>query len=67
MEAARRVFGDEARLIQVIHPQTPLEALGERVGLWKAFHILSPLFGATGDPAARRQPEAPDRAEHVGA
>ncbi|MCM8613147.1 MAG: hypothetical protein NFW17_13845 [Candidatus Accumulibacter sp.] len=42
--AARRVFGDEVRLIQVIHPQTPLEALGERVGLWNELHILSPLF-----------------------
>jgi hypothetical protein len=44
MEAARRVFGDEACQTQVIHSQTPLEALGERVGLWNEFHILSPLL-----------------------
>jgi hypothetical protein len=42
MEAARRVRGDEVCLIYLSHPRTALEALGERAGLWKVFHILSP-------------------------
>jgi len=44
MEAARRVFRDEASPIYVTHPQTVLETLGARAGLRNEFHILSPLF-----------------------
>jgi hypothetical protein len=44
MESARRVCGEEACLIYLSHPRAALEGLGEWVGLWKVFHILSPFF-----------------------
>lgn len=56
--AARCVFGDEACLIRVRHSQTPLKALGERVGLSNELPILLPFYSASGVVAASTPPWA---------